>query len=97
MIWYGMVWYGTGQLNSDRMWVVRDRRQYDEATVLNWIASDSASGSSGNGGYPTVLGGAAAISGSSLEQVFLCMFTHIYYILIIVSRYLVSYRIMSYI
>ncbi|CAN0156050.1 unnamed protein product [Pylaiella littoralis] len=55
-------------LNSDRMWVVRDRRAYDEATVLNWIASDSAQGSSVTGGYPTLLGGIAAISGVSLEQ-----------------------------
>lgn len=46
---------GLGQFNSNRMLVVRDRREYHEHTVLNWIASK--------------LGDRAAASGSSAEQV----------------------------
>lgn len=55
------------------MWMVRDKREYDEATVLNWIASDRARGSGGGrgGAYPTLVGG-AAISGSAMEQVCTC-------------------------
>ena len=53
--------------------MVRDRREYDEPTVLNWIASDEAQSSSGRSGYPTLLGG-AAISGSAVEQVHIYMY-----------------------
>lgn len=57
------------------MWVVRDKREYDEPTVLNWLASDrarqsgSGNNSAGGGGYPTQIGGAAGISGSAVQQV----------------------------
>ncbi|CAM9855276.1 unnamed protein product, partial [Scytosiphon promiscuus] len=62
-------------LNAHRRWVVRDKREYDEATVLKWITGDRArqsSGGSGSGaggvGYPAQVDAAAAVSGSSLHQ-----------------------------
>lgn len=54
------------------MWTIQDRREYDEPTVLNWIANErprDSSSSGGRGGYPTVVGGAAAISGSAVDMV----------------------------
>lgn len=60
------------------MWMVRDKREYDEPTVLSWIASGRARRSSGGTGYPTLLG-AAAISGSSVDQVGIsCMYMDAY-------------------
>ncbi|CAN0389238.1 unnamed protein product [Ectocarpus fasciculatus] len=62
-------------LNSHRRWIVQDRREYDEPTVLNWIAGERASRSSSGSnsarlGYPSQSGAAAAAasSGSSADQ-----------------------------
>ncbi|CAM9858685.1 unnamed protein product [Ectocarpus fasciculatus] len=62
-------------LNSHRRWIVQDRREYDEPTVLNWIAGERASRSSSGSnsarlGYPSQSGAtaAAASSGSSADQ-----------------------------
>ncbi|CAM9291701.1 unnamed protein product, partial [Ectocarpus sp. 6 AP-2014] len=59
-------------LNSHRRWAVQDRREYDEPTVLNWIAGDRMSRTSSSGsnsarlGYPSQSG--AAVAGSSADQ-----------------------------
>ncbi|CAM9870074.1 unnamed protein product [Ectocarpus sp. 12 AP-2014] len=59
-------------LNSHRRWAVQDRREYDEPTVLNWIAGDRVSRSSSSGsnsarlGYPSQSG--AAATGFSADQ-----------------------------